>query len=108
MSCEIECVEEFCLNPGVRGPVCVDYSDPLALPDGEAPVSGVVTAINLTDDSDATLIVLDNPATVTVSGTDVQFVMQHGGTSGKAYRVELILTTTSGYTYTTYICIKAL
>ena len=106
--CQKECTGEFCINTGERYPVCVDFSATDALPDGESLVSGVVTATNTTDDTDATTIVLDSPATVTIQGDTARFVVMHGGTSGKRYDIELVVTTTTGYTFKDTLCMEAL
>lgn len=84
----------FSKQPAERYPLAVDYRR--SLPPGDSLASGTVTAYNVTDSVDATTVVLDNPATVTISGSSASFVVM-AGSDGKEYRITLSMTTTLGY-----------
>ena len=64
------------------------------LPTGAALASGVVSAINLNDGSDATGEVLANPTAV-VSG-DVVSAQIFGGTDGIDYKISFVTTLNTG------------
>jgi hypothetical protein len=60
------------------------------LPSETSLVSGVVSAVDTDDDSDATSIILVSP-TATISGTRALFALQ-GGVAGKKYKITLLAT----------------
>ena len=74
-------------------PVAFEYYG--KLPIGVTLVSGVASAWNLTDNTDATSIVLQS-TTVTIDGTRALIKIK-AGTSGKRYQITSKVTLSSGY-----------
>jgi hypothetical protein len=83
---------ELTKQPSEKYPIAFEFYG--RLPFNTTLVSGVITARNLTDDLDATSVILQSTVVI-ISGTQVRVGVQ-GGTHGKTYVITLKVTLSDG------------
>lgn len=85
-------LQTFSKQPSERYKIAIEWSN--KLPSGASLDSGSVSAVDTTDDSDATSVVLAS-STAEISGTQSRAIVR-AGTDGTTYKITFLVTLDDG------------